>query len=97
MAELTGLEIFDRVAYGHMVWHRDRDAWDLLDEDGLVAAVLCPRQHHLSIAPVSGERPEPMPVGRRIPYGEKVEHKIRGDDIDRGIAILQDLIKPGTV
>lgn len=94
MTDLTGLEILDRVAYGHTVWHRDRDAWDLLDEDGLVAAVLCPRQHHLSIAPVSGRRVQPKAVGRRIPYGEKVAHKIRSDDIDRGISILHDLVKP---
>ena len=59
---MTGLEIFDRVIYGHMVWRRDHDAWDLIDEDGLVAAVLCPRQRHLSIAPVSGERVEPKPA-----------------------------------
>ena len=86
----TGLEIFDRVVYGHTVFHRDHDAWDLIDETGLVAAVLCPRSTHLSIV-VPSKRVEPKPVGRRIPYGEKVAWKIGKDEIDRGIAILAEL------
>jgi hypothetical protein len=85
-----GLEIFDRVVYGHTVFHRDHDARDLLDNDGLVAAVLCPRTSHLSIA-IPSKRVEPRPVGRRIPYGEKVAWTIREDEIDRGIAILAEL------
>ncbi len=88
----TGLEIFDRVVYGLTVFHRDHDAWDLIDEAGLVAAVLCPRTAHLSIA-IPSRRIEPKPVGRRIPYGEKVAWKIREDEIDRGVAILAELAR----
>ena len=46
----TGLELLDLVVYGQTVFHRDHDAWVLIDEDGLVAAVLCPRKSHLSIS-----------------------------------------------
>jgi hypothetical protein len=38
---VTGIEIFDRIIFGHTVFKRDRDAYDLIDEDGLVCAVLC--------------------------------------------------------
>ena len=89
---LTGLEILDAVVYGQTVFHRDLDAWDLIDEDGLVAAVLCPRSGHLSIA-IPTKRVEPKPVGRRIPYGEKVAWKIREDEIERGIAIIANLAR----
>ena len=88
----SGLEIFDRVVYGHTVFHRDHNAWDLIDESGLVAAVLCPRTSHLSIA-IPTKRVEPKRVGRRTPYGEKVAWKIREDEIDRGIAIVADLAR----
>jgi hypothetical protein len=88
----TGLEIFDRVVYGQTVFHRDHDAWDLIDEDGLVAAVLCPRTSHLSIA-IPTKRVRPKPVGRRIPYGERIAWKIRKEEVDRGIAIVADLAR----
>src|SRR5438094_705786 len=74
-AMASGLEIFDRVVYGQTLFHRDHDAWDLIDENGLVAAVLCPRKSHLSIS-IPRKRVPPKPAGRRIPYGEKVAHKI---------------------
>lgn len=90
---MTGLEIFDRVVYGHTVFKRDHDAYDLIDAAGLVAAVLCPRTSHLSIA-IPTKRVEPKPVGRRIPYGEKVAWKIGEDDIERGIGIVADLARP---
>lgn len=89
----TGLEILDSVVYGRTVFHRDHDAWDLIDDDGLVAAVLCPRKSHLSIS-IPSKRVPPKSVGRRIPYGEKVAHKIGEEEIDRGIAIVADLVRP---
>jgi hypothetical protein len=89
---LTGLEILDRVVYGQTIFHRARDAWDLIDEDGLVAAVLCPRKSHLSIS-IPSKRVPPKPVGRRIPYGEKVAHKIGDGDIEGGVAIVADLAR----
>lgn len=92
---MTGLETFDRVVYGHTVFRRDHDAWDLIDEAGLVAAVLCPRTRHLSIA-IPNKRVAPKPAGRRIPYGEKVAWKIHEDEIDLGVAILADLRVPTT-
>jgi hypothetical protein len=58
----------------------------------LVAAVLCPRTSHLSIA-IPTKRVEPKPVGRRIPYGEKVAWKIRENEIDRGITIVAELTR----
>ena len=88
--DMTGLEILDRVVFGHTMFKRDRDAYDLIDADGLVAAVLCPRASHLSIS-LPAKRVEPKPAGRRIPYGEKVAWKIHEDEIDRGIAILAEL------
>ncbi len=87
---MTGLEILNRVALGQTLFHRDDDAWDLLDVDGLVAAVLCPRTHHLSISPPR-KRVRPAPVGRRIPYGEKVRWKITEDKISEGIDIVRRL------
>jgi len=89
---VTGLEIFDRVVYGHTVFKRDHDAYDLIDAEGLVAAVLCPRANHLSIS-LPAKRVAPKPAGRRIPYGEKVAWKIRDDEIDRGIAVVADLAR----
>jgi hypothetical protein len=89
---MTGLEIFDRVAYGLTVFHRDRDAWDLIDEDGLVAAVLCPRSRHLTVS-IPVKRVLPKPVGRRIPYGEKKADEIREDDLDRGARLLSELAR----
>jgi hypothetical protein len=44
--QVTGLEILNKVALGQTLFHRGHDAWDLLDADALVAAVLCPRMHH---------------------------------------------------
>jgi hypothetical protein len=90
LATMTGLEIFDRIAFGRTVFHRDDDAWDLLDEDGLVAAVICPRKSHVSIAPVE-PRVSPKPVGRKMPYGEIVTEKITADQIERGTEILARL------
>jgi hypothetical protein len=89
---MTGLEILDRVAFGRTLFHRDFDAWDLLDETGLVAAVLCPRKQHLSISVPSGERLQPARVGKRIPYGERVEWKITSDKIEDGIEIVRRLV-----
>ena len=87
---MTGLEILDHVAYGHTLFHRDRDAWDLLAVDGRVVAVLCPRTAHLSIAPV-GPPSEPVPTGRRIPYGEKVALKITESTLQDGVDALRKL------
>jgi hypothetical protein len=89
---MTGLEIFDRVAYGQTLFHRDADAWDLIDEAGLVAAVLSPRAQHLSIS-LPQSRVKPAPVGRRIPYGEKVKWKITQDTIDEGISVVTELAR----
>jgi hypothetical protein len=89
---MTGLEILDRIVYGHTVFKRDHDAYDLIDEDGLVAAVLCPRTRHLSIA-IPSERVPPKPVGRRIPYGEKVADKIHESELEIGIARLAELAR----
>jgi hypothetical protein len=53
---MNGLEILDHVSYGHALYHRERDAWDLLDRHGDVAAVLKPRTRYLAIAlPTAGE------------------------------------------
>jgi hypothetical protein len=87
---MTGLEIFDRIAYGQTLFHRDHDAWDLIDVDGLVTAVVFPRAQHVSISPVEKRMP-PKPAGRRIPYGEKVVWKITEDQIESGTGILQQL------
>jgi hypothetical protein len=89
---MTGLEILDRVALGQTLFHRDDHAWDLLDADGFVVAVLCPRSHHLSISLPPDGRTERAPAGRRIPYGEKVELKITETEIARGIEIVQSLV-----
>lgn len=89
-AEMTGLDILDHVAYGQTLFHRDTDAWDLLDADGLVAAVLCPRAYHLSIA-LPKKRLPPVPVGRRIPYGEKVEWKVNAESLAEGKEIVSRL------
>jgi hypothetical protein len=90
VGRVTGLEILNKVALGETLFHRDDDAWDLLDTDGLVAAVLCPRTHHLSISPPR-QRVRPVPAGRRIPYGEKVEWKITEEMLDDGVAIVRRL------
>jgi len=89
----TGFEILDLVVYGRTVFHRDRDAWDLIDARGLVAAVLCPRKSHLSIS-IPTTRVPPAPVGRRMPYGERVVHKITEAEVERGLAIVADLARP---
>jgi hypothetical protein len=89
---MTGLEIFNRVVYGQMLFHRGHDVWDLIDEDGLVAAVLCPRSTHLTIS-LPKKRAQPKPAGRRIPYGEKKWDEIGEHDIDRGIALIGDLAR----
>jgi hypothetical protein len=88
---MTGLEILDRVALGRTLIHRDHDALDLLDADGLVAAVLCPRKLRPSISPPAEGRVRRAPAGRRILYGEKVEWKITEDQIARGIEIVLSL------
>jgi hypothetical protein len=87
---MTGLEILNKVAYGHTLFHCDDDAWDLIDRDELVAAVLCPRSAHLSISPLK-EPAKRVRVGKKIPYQEVVHWKIREDAIDEGIAVLQAL------
>jgi hypothetical protein len=87
---MTGLEILDKVAYGHTLFHRDDDAWDLIDRNGFVAGVLCPRGTHLSISPLA-EPAERVKVGKKIPYQELVHWKIREETIDDGIAVLQAL------
>jgi hypothetical protein len=91
---VTGLEILDQVACGHTLFHRDRDAWDLLDDTGLVAAVLCPRTSHLSVS-LPSKRVRPVAAGSRIPYGEKVAWKITEDTIDDGVDRLRELAGPG--
>ncbi len=88
---MTGLEILDRVAFGQTLFHRDRDAWDLLDRDGLVVAVLCPRQAHLSISPLKTHVP-PAPASKRMPYGERVEWKIAAESLDKGATIIRQLV-----
>jgi hypothetical protein len=80
---VTGLEIFDHVASGQVVFHRDDDAWDLLDEDGLVAAVLCPRKTYLTVS-LPPKRVPPKPAGRRMPYGEKKKFEISEDQLQTG-------------
>ena len=90
IARMTGLEIFDKVADGQTVFHRDRDAWDLIDDDGLVAAVLCPRTKYLTIS-VPPKRVPPKPVGRRMPYGELKADEIHEEDIERGREMLAAL------
>jgi hypothetical protein len=87
---VTGLEILDQVLLGQTTFHRCDDAWDLLDENGLVAAVLCPRKQHLSVAPVA-QRVPPAPVGRLMPYGEKVELKITADGVEEGVDAVRRL------
>ena len=92
ICRVTGLEIFNRVVYGQMLFHRDKDAWDLIDEDGLVAAVLCPRTEHLTIS-LPKKRVKPKPAGRRVPYGERKWDEIREHDIERGIDLVGDLAR----
>ena len=74
---MNGLEILDHVSYGHVVHHRERDAWDLLDRRGNVAAVLRPRRTYLAIA---------LP-----PTGETVACTIGEDELDQGAAIVDRL------
>jgi len=88
----TGLEIFDKLAYGHTLFHRDGDAWDLLDNQGMVVAVLCPRKTFVSVAPPESGRAERKPAGTRIPYGEKVAFRVDDSNLDDGIAKLQALL-----
>jgi hypothetical protein len=81
---------------GHTLFHRDRDAWDLIDANGMVAAVLCPRRTHLSISPLK-EPAGRVRVGKKIPYHEVVNWQIHEDTMDEGIAVLQALydgVKP---
>ena len=89
---MTGLEILDQVLLGQTAFHRCHDAWDLLDERGLVAAVLCPRKHHLSVAPLA-ERVPPAPVGKLMPYGEKVKWKITADGVEEGIEVVRSFVE----
>jgi hypothetical protein len=93
---MTGLEILDNVAYGHTLFHRDHDAWDVLDSEGLVCAVLCSRTHHLSISPLPRRVP-PVPAGRRNPYREKVEWKITAETVEEGIERPRDLVRRSVV
>ena len=89
--DTTGLEILDRLLLGQTAFHRCDDAWDLLDDAGLVTAVLCPRRRHVSIAPVM-PRAEPAGVGRLMPYGEKVESKITADNVEHGVSVIRELV-----
>jgi hypothetical protein len=89
----TGLEILDRLLLGHTAYHRRPDAWDLLDSQGRVVAVLCPRQHHVSVAPTDA-RPTPHRGENIVPYKEKVAAKITGDKVDEGIALVAELLRP---
>ena len=89
---MTGLEVLDRIAYGQTLFHRDHDAYDLLDGNGCVAAVLCPRQSFVAVA-IPARRLPPKPVGRRIPYGEKVAHRISESNLDDGAELLQQLVQ----
>jgi hypothetical protein len=88
---MTGLEILDKVVVGQTLFHRCDDAWDLIDDRGLVCAVLCPRKQHLSISPVA-RRVAPAPAGRLIPYGEKVALKITADAIEQGTDEIRKLV-----
>jgi hypothetical protein len=88
---VTGLEILDRVVLGQMVFHRRPDAWDLLDDEGRVSAVLCPRTDFVAVSPCS-PRPFPQLSGRGfVPYGERVTERIRADGIEQGIELVRRL------
>jgi hypothetical protein len=60
---MTGLEIFEELVRGQTVYHRCDDAWDLLNQEQLVVAVICPRIAHVSISPTS-KPSRPARVGR---------------------------------
>lgn len=85
---MTGLEILNQLLLGRTSFHRSHDAWDLLDGDGRVVAVLCPRQRHVSIAPPAQPGP-PAPAGRLMPHREKVKWKVSEDDIETGPRIIE--------
>jgi hypothetical protein len=74
---MNGLEILDHVSYGHVVHHRERDAWDLLDRRGNVAAVLKPRASYLAVA---------LP-----PEGDRVACTIAEHELEQGAAIVNRL------
>lgn len=94
---MTRLDILARVLLGQTAFHRSEDAWDLLDEQRLVAAVLCPRQHHVSVAPLH-KRVEPAPEGALLPYGApKVGWKItdKPNAVKRGSGVEVISIEDG--
>lgn len=87
----SGLAILNKIAVGHTLFQRVEQAWDVLSPHGFVCAVLCPRTHHLSVAPVKKPVP-PVRTERRTPYGELVEWKITSDNLADGVALLGERV-----
>ncbi|SRR5712691_568007 len=88
MDKMTVPEILDHLLVGHRHHHRVEDAWDLLDQQGHLAAVLCPRPRGGFVAvslPPGPQRPLPKSTaGPRLPhehppYGEKVIARVTDD------------------
>jgi hypothetical protein len=76
---VIGLEILDRLLLDHYSHHRVNDAWDLLDGQRRVAAVLCPRGDFVAVSlPPGPERLWPERSGR-VPYDEEVAARVTGD------------------
>jgi hypothetical protein len=88
---MTGLEILDQLLLGQTAYHRRPDAWDLLDKNGLVIAVLCPRKAFVAFSPVPKRAAPARPDGSFVPYGEKVALRITADNIEDGIDKIHEL------
>jgi hypothetical protein len=64
----------------------------LLDREGRVTAVLCPRSKFVAVSPVP--KPRTPAYGQRsfVPYNEKVRWRIHEDDLDSGKTIVRELV-----
>jgi len=88
---MTGLEILEELLLGQRVDHRHPHAWDLLNGDNKVVAVLCDRKQHVSIAPCPAPA-EPRDARKIVePYGERVAWKVGADNIEAGVTQVRAL------
>jgi hypothetical protein len=91
---MTALEILDQLLLGQMAFHRRPDAWDLVDAQGHVPAVLCPRTKRgfVAISPCPDRPPLRRDGGGFVPYKEKVKWRITSDNVDEGVARVRELV-----
>ena len=80
---MSALEILDEVLLGHTAHHRRGDAWDLLDAQQRVAAVICVRKSSGFVTislPAGPERRALRPHGPFVmPYDEEVVAHVTAD------------------